>query len=122
MRGVVLAGGTGSRLNPLTIVTNKRPLQSIGSDGTLQGLTFASCCRCASQQASGLWQRIETSLPNVFDIWPVIHRDARGIWQLAPVDSACLPLLSQVAEDYGFENAPSRARNPRTISVRRPVK
>jgi len=34
MRGVVLAGGTGSRLNPLTRVTNKHLLPVYDSDAT----------------------------------------------------------------------------------------
>jgi|SRR5580692_10526994 dTDP-4-dehydrorhamnose 3,5-epimerase len=39
---------------------------------------FKACYGPAGQRASGLMQRIDTSLPGVFELRPVIHRDGRG--------------------------------------------
>jgi dTDP-4-dehydrorhamnose 3,5-epimerase len=42
--------------------------------------SFTFCCGLVSQRALGLMQRIETSLPGVFELRPVVHRDGRGFF------------------------------------------
>jgi len=42
-------------------------------------------------------QRIETRPPRVFELWPVIHRDARGVRQLAP-RGAGVPSVVELVE------------------------
>jgi dTDP-4-dehydrorhamnose 3,5-epimerase len=46
----------------------------------VEGITFAACYSRVNQRAPESMQRIETSLPGVFELRPVIHRDARGFF------------------------------------------
>ena len=73
MKGVILAGGTGSRLHPLTQITNKhllpiydRPMISYG----IEALVKAVCAKYQLQRRTGDVTRKREDDPQRL-VWPI---------------------------------------------------